>query len=40
MADWYDDGIAETLSLGIGIGILIVAGILAVLPFLRSARRG
>jgi hypothetical protein len=38
MADWYDDGVAEPLSLWIGIVILLVAGALATLPFVRSSR--
>jgi hypothetical protein len=34
MADRYDDGVAEPLSLWIGIGILLCAAGLGVLPFL------
>lgn len=36
MADWYDDGVAEPLSLWIGIVMLPIAGSLAVIPFLGS----
>jgi len=37
MADWYDDGVAEPLSLWIGIVILLIGGALGTLPFLRSS---
>lgn len=37
-ADWYDDGVAEPLSLWIGIGILLLAFVLAMLPFIRNER--
>ncbi len=36
LADWYDDGVAEPLSLWIGIVILLIGGALGILPFLRS----
>ena len=39
LADWYDDGVAEPLSLGIGIVILVAAGVLSALPFVRSPSR-
>jgi hypothetical protein len=34
MADRYDDGVAEPLSLWIGVGILLCAALLGALPFL------